>query len=484
MLVALITLQEEFVKYCARKGLDPATALPSVAKLAGCLDGVAETVGAKPAAPEQEPVAPEPPKAAAKPEPQPAPASRPEPASTPFSTFAQRYLDLRCEGFQLQRRHETADPVARPSFRASSRRNIEATVGLFIDVVGDLPVPDIQSHHCSEFVQLLSRIPSAHGKSSKNRMGVRESVADADIREAADVEAAGLRMRRAGRPPGEIEDARQAARIDRLRAGTCKRHMSDLSRLFDFAVFDGLRSDNPMKEHLWTPRETARRQHGETTVKREGWGDQIDALLASEIYRQPLKEPGDPLFWAPLLGIFAGLRMEEALQLRVEDFDTEGGVPFMRVRNTTGDQRLKSANSDRRVPLHRTLIDLGLLKLVALRRASGPGRIFPFLERGKAKGKFGEIFSKRFTHYRKRQGLNAPARDFHTLRTDFQTRLTHAQVPEHSRIALMGHGAKNITHAHYYRAGDPMPLLKEFVDRIDIDASGVMQPFAADEQGA
>lgn len=45
MLVGLITLQEEYVKYCARKELDPATALPSLSRLAAGLGSVVETVG-------------------------------------------------------------------------------------------------------------------------------------------------------------------------------------------------------------------------------------------------------------------------------------------------------------------------------------------------------------------------------------------------------------------------------------------------------
>jgi hypothetical protein len=98
------------------------------------------------------------------------------------------------------------------------------------------------------------------------------------------------------------------------------------------------------------------------------------------IYREPLDEPGDPLFWAPLLALFAGLRMEEALQLRADDFYTELGVPYLRVRITDENQRLKSVAAQRRVPVHRSLLDLGLLDLVELRRATGQGRIFTHLD--------------------------------------------------------------------------------------------------------
>src|SRR5690625_1272429 len=132
---------------------------------------------------------------------------------------------------------------------------------------------------------------------------------------------------------------------------------------------------------------------------RMGWGDDINKLLASPIYRDPLDDPGEPLFWAPLLALFAGLRMEEALQLRADDFSSEMGVPYVAIRIADENQRLKTRTAERRIPVHRTLLDLGLLRLVELRQETGQGRIFTHFERGKTEGKLGENFSKRFTNW-------------------------------------------------------------------------------------
>jgi hypothetical protein len=51
---------------------------------------------------------------------------------------------------------------------------------------------------------------------------------------------------------------------------------------------------------------------------------------------------------------------------------------------------VKSEASERRVPIHPILIELGLLKLVELRRQQGQSRLFPHLKRGAVKGKFSE----------------------------------------------------------------------------------------------
>jgi integrase len=396
-----------------------------------------------------------------------------------ISDFGKRYLDLRCEGYPLQRRNETADAPAGESFRANSRRNNEATIALFVELCGDLPTADIQEHHCKEFVSFLSQIPASHGKSAKERRGIRQVVLEADREEERKIEDLRVRMRRAGNSPGEIEDAVAAERKPRLRTETCVRHMRFISQLMEFAIFDGVRSDNPMKDLVWTSKEIKSRTAREKTAKRAGWGDDVDKLLASPIYHEPLDEPGEPLFWAPLLALFAGLRMEEALQLRVDDFASAFGVAYINVWVGDEHQRLKSESGQRQVPLHRTLLDLGLLQLVELRRSAGRGRIFTYLERGKNKGKLGEIFSKRFTHYRRRHNIYKAVQDFHGLRTEFNTRLTHALVQENFCKYLMGHEITDVTHVNYFRAVHPMPTLKKCADVIDIDCSRVRRPFPA-----
>ena len=46
MLTGPFTLQEEYLRYCVRKGLEPAAALPSLAHLGGALRATSEKLGA------------------------------------------------------------------------------------------------------------------------------------------------------------------------------------------------------------------------------------------------------------------------------------------------------------------------------------------------------------------------------------------------------------------------------------------------------
>lgn len=174
-----------------------------------------------------------------------------------------------------------------------------------------------------------------------------------------------------------------------------------------------------------------------------------------------------------------GFGLEEICQLRVRDFAKENGIIFVAVQNELGSQLVKSANSIRRVPLHKALIDIGLPKLVELRQQEGMSRLFPDMPRSKSKGTMSAIMSKRFGYYIRSRGIKDDGLDFHALRTEFLVRLTRAKVPDHVRKGLMGHEQTDVTHANYFRAGETMDALKEYVDRIDIDHKGITPPFGA-----
>jgi hypothetical protein len=290
MLTGLFTLQEEYLRYCLRKGLDPAAALPSLAPLGGALSSAtsdirahstsAETAGA-PDGPELGNARPRRPRRGS--------------GGRRFSEHARRFLDLRSEGFDLKRRNETPDIKAGQRFTKTSRGNFEGTIRLFLEAHGDMFVENIDEALLAEFFSLLDRIPAQHGKSSKHRRPVRKVIEEADRDEQNAIERCRADMQRAGSSPGEIEESLNALRVRRLRTNTCKRHMDTMDQIIAFAQFEELRPDNPAKQVKWTPREIARRLANEEDADRLPWGDRLPGLLGSPIYRSPLSEPGDPL---------------------------------------------------------------------------------------------------------------------------------------------------------------------------------------------
>lgn len=80
-----------------------------------------------------------------------------------------------------------------------------------------------------------------------------------------------------------------------------------------------------------------------------------------------------PLFrWLPWLCAYSGMRVSEAGQLCKEDFFEIGDQWFWNV-TTAGGKSLKTASSERRIPVHPTLVDEGLIAFVEKAPA---GRLF------------------------------------------------------------------------------------------------------------
>lgn len=130
MLTGLFTVQEEYLRYCVRKGLDPAAALPSLAGLGKTLSSVTSDVQASAAAEigEKEPERSRGEIVDANK----APRRRKSKDGRRFSDHARRFLDLRSEGYDLKRRHETPDTRSGGRFTKTSRGNFEGTVRLTV----------------------------------------------------------------------------------------------------------------------------------------------------------------------------------------------------------------------------------------------------------------------------------------------------------------------------------------------------------------
>ena len=58
----------------------------------------------------------------------------------------------------------------------------------------------------------------------------------------------------------------------------------------------------------------------------EVWTDHLPALFRTPIYQDKLADPGDPLFWPPLIALHVGLRSEEILQLSPDDIQTRDAI--------------------------------------------------------------------------------------------------------------------------------------------------------------
>jgi integrase len=151
------------------------------------------------------------------------------------------------------------------------------------------------------------------------------------------------------------------------------------------------------------------RGRGAPRDERPAWTPkQLEALFRSPIWmgcrsarERHIPGPGvirDHQYFLPLLGAYAGLRLEEGCQLNVDDVGSENGVAFLSVRPGDG-KPLKSRAAVRRVPLHSVLIDAGFLQHVEDARRKGSVLVFPELDgrRGGPDQRLGAAVTKAFT---------------------------------------------------------------------------------------
>ncbi|MDO5758026.1 MAG: hypothetical protein Q4P24_11005, partial [Rhodobacterales bacterium] len=105
----------------------------------------------------------------------------------------------------------------------------------------------------------------------------------------------------------------------------------------------------------------------------------------------------------------------------------------------------KTESSQRWVPVHLNLIELGLEKLIALRKKQGKIRLFPDLTRGKWKGTLSDNFSNKFNYYRRTNDVYWPSLDFHAFRTTANNFLMSDNGSDAIRRRIMGHAPRRAT---------------------------------------
>lgn len=174
--------------------------------------------------------------------------------------------------------------------------------------------------------------------------------------------------------------------MKRLAAKTINNHLSAAGQVFKFVRDEhGVELDNPFYRTRYGKRAVM-----EAPERKERLLDDndLELLFTSPLFsgcksKHRRWEPGpqiikDALYWVPLLEAFAGLRLEEASQLRVKDVRSFFGTPWLVIGATEG-RHVKSSAGNRCVPLHRFLAELGFLQYVQEMAQAGKDRLFPEL---------------------------------------------------------------------------------------------------------
>jgi len=183
-------------------------------------------------------------------------------------------------------------------------------------------------------------------------------------------------------------------------------------------------------------------------------------------------KPGDSLvhdagYWIPLLALYTGCRREEVAKLLVSDVVEEAGIPILRIADSeTG--RVKTARSNRLVPVAAELIRLGFLEFVGAMQSEGRNVLFPDLIPGTSSRKMGDVYYKRFwMPLTPMLPFLQDGQAIHAFRHTVSTELKDAEVFDEVRSDLLGHASENPM-ADLYSKATRVLKLKAIVDQIPI----------------
>jgi integrase len=321
---------------------------------------------------------------------------------------------------------------------------------------GDFALMSLTRERCRELADLLPTIPSHATQHYKGR----------SLRQAAELH--------------EQKTGSKAVRYDEA-----KKHVQVLSSAFDLAAQEGWVDKNPWLGVTVAAPRGFRKKHESREQTYEPFDiGHLNAIFALPLFHGCVDDghgchtPGPNLirrhrYWAPILALWTGMRMNEILQLERADITVSpDGINFISVTDqdhadytgTKFSKRLKTKNAIRNIPIHSTLKDIGFLAWVQDR---ADGRLFPEATVGKAGEKPSDTYSKRFASNLKAAKVWKRHRlVFHSFRNSFNDALRHAGVEREIREAINGWREQKSMDARY-GAGQALGALDAAVQLVE-----------------
>ena len=179
------------------------------------------------------------------------------------------------------------------------------------------------------------------------------------------------------------------------------------------------------------------------------------------------------LFWVPLISLFSGLRLGEITSLycdnirKIEGNHRERRWCFDIVEEPLRpDKRLKNRSSRRIVPIHDTLINLGLIEyLEIVKKKLKEQRLFFQLPHSESNyNKNVSTFWNR--RYLPQLNLKSKRKTFHSIRHTCSNHLKQKGIPTDFIQELLGHTTGKITLERYGEGYNPSLLYNKCISKI------------------
>jgi integrase len=248
-----------------------------------------------------------------------------------------------------------------------------AVATLCARIIGDLPVDQVTRKHAHQFKETALKLPP--------------------------------RMHQLPAQPLEKTIAEAKTTISLT---TFNNYVKNLTSFCNYAVREGYCPRNPFLV-------LRVRQRRKVSEERSAFSTEDLQKLFSKVTYAPKNSPQPHKYWLPLLGLYTGARLNELCQLYLDDVVTVNGIQCIHFRETRPDQKLKTVSSERLVPMHSRLRELGFPEFIKAQQELGHQRVFPEPTCHKKHG-YSADTSKWFTRVRELHGFrdDGAKKDFHS----------------------------------------------------------------------
>jgi len=367
-----------------------------------------------------------------------------------------------------------ASSVQHASAAAQPGMTVRALLDEYLHELRNAAVPEktIKSNErvFARFVEFVGEVTEARSVDAATVRNFRDRAMDLPARPALtdrDLSMSALQRKYAHLPP--------EARL----------HRKTVSKWLDFvhAAFEhGCQQDhlpaNPVAKAKF------RRTRGAQAPSRTSFTtEDLQAIFGSPLFRGCAgrgreHKPGPKIlwgarYWVMLLAAQSGARINELGQLHVTDVkhDEATGIAYLHITPDAevpdaAAKRLKTASSERMVPLHPRLIELGVLDYVAARRQEGTPHLFPDLDHGRTFEPTKNL-SRWFGRYFGRIGITDERKVFHSFRHWIKTVLRKASINRDVSDYLTGHAPNDVSGR--YGGAPPIRELAAVVEGLPLE---------------
>jgi integrase len=361
------------------------------------------------------------------PEPTPSPASITPPTPLASSPLLSTQIDKFMEDY---RRKGTANE--------NSIKEYESACKLFLRIVEDRPVHTLTRDDLRDYADKRKKLPPNTNNRKEYQGKTINEILEMGIKET-------------------------------LGTATLEKAFNAVRALIDWMVQEEVIEKNISEGLLKAPQDKRRANEKRKVFDTEDLTKLVGGLL--EASTQGVLAGRPERFWVPLIGLYSGARLNEICQLHTGDIVQVEGVWCFRIEGDEDEEgnetkRTKNTASVRTVPLHPTLIDLGIIEYHQRMVKTGEPRLWMNLKKG-ARG-YDKNFSNWFRGTTNSKGFlrvfvtEDKQKNFHSFRHTFINALKQLEVQETVITELVGHEHTTSTTMRVYaKPYTPATLLEK-----------------------